>query len=143
VSPKITTITEGSKIKIPIITDVFPLSKRWGGRPAALPGEALATQPQCVLSCKACALCSIQHTHIIWSVTLGNKEVKQKHSVGERVRLLRQGRGWTQRQLEQRSGLERAFLSRLENGRTDLTLSSLEKIAGAFGLSVSELLKGL
>lgn len=70
-------------------------------------------------------------------------DVKKKNALGERVRLLRSNRGWTQRQLEQRSGLERAFLSRLENGRTDLTLSSLEKIAAAFGLAVSELLKGL
>jgi len=42
-----------------------------------------------------------------------------------------------------RAGLERAFLSRLENGRSDLTLSSLEKLADAFGLTISELTKGL
>jgi transcriptional regulator with XRE-family HTH domain len=40
-------------------------------------------------------------------------------------------------------GLERAFLSLLENGRSDLTLSSLEKLADAFGLTISELMKGL
>jgi len=37
--------------------------------------------------------------------------------------------------------VDRAYISNIENGRMNPTLSTLEKIAGALGISSSELLK--
>lgn len=45
----------------------------------------------------------------------------------------------TQEELARRSGVSRAYLSRLEMGRHDPPLSRLRKIAKALGVKVSEL----
>ena len=38
-------------------------------------------------------------------------------------------------------GVDRSYVSNIENGRMNPTLSTLEKIGGALGISSSELLK--
>ncbi len=43
--------------------------------------------------------------------------------------------------LAKKLGVDRAYISNVENGRMNPTLSTLEKIAKALGISSSELLK--
>ena len=55
--------------------------------------------------------------------------------------MLRSKRGWTQQQLADMAQIAREHLSRLENGEHEMGLFVLERIAKAFGISPSELLR--
>ena len=62
---------------------------------------------------------------------------------GKRVRTLRLDRGWTQEELAHRSGLNRSYMSEVERGISDVSLSTLQKIAKTLGISLAELLEGV
>ncbi len=62
-------------------------------------------------------------------------------SVAMRITQLRTKRKWTKRELAQRAGLSYGYLWRLEAARQDPTLTVLEKLAKALGVSVGELLR--
>jgi putative transcriptional regulator len=59
------------------------------------------------------------------------------------VRRLRKKRDWKLVDLSVETGLGRVFLSNLENGKHEPKLSTIKKLADAFGLTASQLLKGL
>ena len=59
--------------------------------------------------------------------------------VGERLRRLREEKKLSQRQVEDRSGLLRAYLSRVENGHTVPSIETLEKWAKALGVPMYQL----
>ena len=63
--------------------------------------------------------------------------------LGKRVRALRLDRGWTQEELAHRSGLNRSYMSEVERGRSDVSLTTLQKIARPLGISLAELLTGI
>jgi len=60
-------------------------------------------------------------------------------SVGTQLRLLRRARRQTLRDVAGRAGVSESFLSQLERGRTGATIASLQGIAGALGVEVSDL----
>lgn len=62
---------------------------------------------------------------------------------GKRVRALRLDHGWTQEELAHRSGLNRSYMSEVERGISDVSLSTLQKIAKTLGISLAELLTGI
>jgi transcriptional regulator with XRE-family HTH domain len=57
-------------------------------------------------------------------------------AIGARVRSLRQERGWTLKELGQEAELSHPFLSQLERGLARPSVSSVERIARAFGVPV-------
>jgi len=59
---------------------------------------------------------------------------------GKRLRALRKKHGLTQEVLSHRLGLERTYLSDVENGRMNISLLNLEIIAQGFSLTLSKLL---
>lgn len=59
--------------------------------------------------------------------------------MGRRIRILRTEKGWTQQLLTDHAQIERAHLSRLEDGRREAGLRVLERIADALGVDVVEL----
>ena len=61
--------------------------------------------------------------------------------LGENLRNWRLKKKMSQGDLATALGVDRAYISNIENGRMNPTLSTLEKIAGALGISSSELLK--
>ncbi len=61
--------------------------------------------------------------------------------LGENLRKLRLRKEMSQVHLATALGVDRAYISNIENGRMNPTLSTLEKIANALGVSSSELLK--
>ncbi|WP_390890501.1 helix-turn-helix domain-containing protein [Tunturiibacter lichenicola] len=63
--------------------------------------------------------------------------------VGNRIRKLRLERGWTQTYLSVHSGLGRPFISNIERGQKELCLRSLEILALAFEISLSQLMRGI
>jgi transcriptional regulator with XRE-family HTH domain len=63
--------------------------------------------------------------------------------LGERIRQLRKARKWSQIYLSVHTGLSRTFISDVEIGRKEPCLRSLETLAGAFEMKLSELFKGV
>lgn len=57
--------------------------------------------------------------------------------IGERLKLERQKVGMTQEQLAQKIGTKKSFISRVENGRTDIQLSTLSRIFNGLGKRVA------
>lgn len=60
--------------------------------------------------------------------------------LGRRVNAARTSRRMTQRELADASGLERTYISLIENGRQNLTIEAALKIANALDVSASDLL---
>jgi len=63
-----------------------------------------------------------------------------RERVAIRVKRLRERRDMTQEQLAERAGISRTYLARLETARQDPTLGTLEKLAKALKVKVTELL---
>lgn len=61
--------------------------------------------------------------------------------MGNRIRELRQAKGWSQQILADHAQMERSHLTRLEDGKREAGLKILEKIADALGVEPYELLK--
>ncbi|MBM4356317.1 MAG: helix-turn-helix transcriptional regulator [Deltaproteobacteria bacterium] len=60
--------------------------------------------------------------------------------VGRRIRELREAVGMSQARLSDLSGVSTEFLSRIERGLKGASLLTLERIAGAFGIGLKDLL---
>ena len=62
---------------------------------------------------------------------------------GQRVRRLREARGWSFTYLSVHSGLAKNTIVEVESGRTEPRLNTIAALAGSFGKTLSELLRGL
>lgn len=63
----------------------------------------------------------------------------KKNIVGNNLRMMRERRGITQEDLALKSGLTQGYINFLENGKRGYSKKSLEKIANALGIQISEL----
>lgn len=63
--------------------------------------------------------------------------------LGERIRKLRDRRGWSQEEFAAICEVNRSYMGRIERGELNLTLATLTKIGKGLGTSVSALLKGI
>ena len=70
-------------------------------------------------------------------------ESQAQLQLGERVRQLREARGWSQEGFAHEGGLGRSFAGAIERGEKDIRLTTLIKLARALGVSLSQLLKGI
>ena len=59
--------------------------------------------------------------------------------ISERLRRLREAQNLSQGDIQERTGLFRCYLSRLENGRTVPSIETLEKIARALDVPLHQL----
>jgi transcriptional regulator with XRE-family HTH domain len=64
-------------------------------------------------------------------------------ALGERIRLLRQDRGWRQIDLAEEAGIHENYVSDLEQGHKEICLRMIQSVAAAFDMTPSELLKGI
>jgi transcriptional regulator with XRE-family HTH domain len=60
---------------------------------------------------------------------------------GEKVRLLRTKKGWSQEELADKTGFHRTYIGMVERGERNLSLKNIELFAKSFELSISDLLK--
>ena len=60
-------------------------------------------------------------------------------AVGERLRAIRQLRRKTLKEIATTAGISESFLSQLERGRTNATIATLQRLATALGIEVSDL----
>lgn len=61
--------------------------------------------------------------------------------VGRKIQKLRRAKGWSQQLLADHAELERAHVSRLEQGKREAGLRALERIAIALDVEVEELVR--
>ena len=60
-------------------------------------------------------------------------------SLGERLRAIRRLRRKTLKEVAGAAGISESFLSQLERGRTNATIATLQRLAAALGIEVSDL----
>jgi transcriptional regulator with XRE-family HTH domain len=63
--------------------------------------------------------------------------------LGEKIRKLRREKGWRQIDLAQHSGVHEVHISDIERGAREICLNNLVSLAGALGVSVSDLVNGI
>jgi putative transcriptional regulator len=73
---------------------------------------------------------------------LVQREEIQKR-LGKRIQALRLKRGWTQDEFADVSGLHRAQVGAFENGRMNITLSSLHLVAQTLDVRIIDLFRGV
>jgi transcriptional regulator with XRE-family HTH domain len=61
-----------------------------------------------------------------------------KSKFGKRVRELRLSSGYSQEAFSLQCGLDRTYIASLENGKRNISLQNIERIACAFNLSLSD-----
>ncbi len=66
---------------------------------------------------------------------------KSSKKLGENIKKIRLAKGMTQGDLCRRLEVDRAYMSNIESGKKNPTLSTIENIAKALNVSVDELLK--
>jgi transcriptional regulator with XRE-family HTH domain len=71
------------------------------------------------------------------------RRVLTGESLGQRIARLRRAREWSQRELADHAKLGRSFLARIETDVQEPTLTTLQRIANAVDLDVSELVADL
>lgn len=61
--------------------------------------------------------------------------------LGQNIKRIREGRGMSQGDISRKLDMDRGYISSVENGRKNPTIETLDKIAGALGISVHDLIK--
>jgi len=60
---------------------------------------------------------------------------------GNKIRELRNVKGWSQETLADKTGFHRTYIGMIERGERNLSLKNVEIFADCFGLTISDLLK--
>lgn len=60
---------------------------------------------------------------------------------GEKVKLLRKQKGWSQEKLAHKANLDRTYVPGIEAGKRNVSLVVIEKLATALNVDLIELLK--
>ncbi len=61
-----------------------------------------------------------------------------KEKVGQRIKELRKKQGLSQEEFAFKCELDRTYITSLERGKRNISLTNLEKIAKAFNMTLSE-----
>lgn len=64
-------------------------------------------------------------------------------SFGEKVKIYRGQKGWSQETLAHKSGFHRTYIGRVERGERNLSLKNAEQIANTLNVSLSDMFKGI
>ena len=62
---------------------------------------------------------------------------------GQRIRKLRVRKGWSQVEMAHLFGIDRGHISDMERGKKNVCLPMMEVLSKGFGISVSELMRGV
>ena len=63
--------------------------------------------------------------------------------IGTNIRKLRNGKKWSQEQLAAEAGIDRSYLSEIENGQKNLSVIMLHQIAVALGAKMASLFNNI
>ncbi len=73
----------------------------------------------------------------------GKAKVRARVRFAQRLRIQRQDRGLSQEELADRAGLHRTYVGSVERAERNISIDSMERLAEALGLDVSDLLAPL
>lgn len=59
--------------------------------------------------------------------------------IGERIKSIRENKGLTQQQVSDECDFEKSTISRIESGRTNITIKNLYKLSKALGVKMKDL----
>ena len=59
-------------------------------------------------------------------------------NLGDSIRKIRLARGISQGEMQKRTGILRSYLSRVENGHTVPSFATLQRLAGAMGVTLAD-----
>lgn len=62
---------------------------------------------------------------------------------GQKIRDLRTKEGLSQEKFALKIGMDRTYYASVENGNRNISLMNIKKISDGFGISISELFRGL
>lgn len=62
---------------------------------------------------------------------------------GQRIRELRNEKGMSQEKFALSIEMDRTYYASVENGKRNISLNNIEKIAKGFGITLEELFKGM
>ncbi len=62
-----------------------------------------------------------------------------RQQFGERIRVLRKSRKWTQEDLGERAGLHYTYVGQVERGEPNLSIDNIEKLASGLGVTPADL----
>lgn len=68
-------------------------------------------------------------------------EQNVKKSIGDRIRSMRNEKGWSQEELAHRADLHPSHMGQIERGETGFTIDSLEKVIKALDTTFEELFR--
>lgn len=69
------------------------------------------------------------------------EDIKQFYlDIGERVKIIRKAKKWSQSRLAEKSGLSQSYVSEIESGKARITIDVLVDICNAFGVTPNILL---
>lgn len=63
--------------------------------------------------------------------------------LGENISKIRKEKGLSQEELALRAGIDKSYISHVENGLKNITCYKLNQIAKALGVKITELLEGV
>ncbi len=67
--------------------------------------------------------------------------MNESEKLGENLKRIRTAKEISQGEISRILGVDKSFVSNIENGKTNPTLATIAKIAKAIGVSVGELMK--
>jgi transcriptional regulator with XRE-family HTH domain len=67
--------------------------------------------------------------------------MNESEKLGKNLKRIRTDKGISQGEIGRILGVDKGFVSNIENGKTNPTLATIAKIAKAIGVSVGELMK--
>lgn len=65
----------------------------------------------------------------------------ESEKLGQNLKRIRTEKGISQNKIARTLDIDRAFISNIENGKTNPTLATIAKIAKAIGVSIGELMR--
>jgi transcriptional regulator with XRE-family HTH domain len=64
--------------------------------------------------------------------------VEIKSKLGQRIRLLREAQGLSQKNFAYASDLDRSYIASVENGQRNISIVNIDKIVKALGISIQD-----
>lgn len=80
----------------------------------------------------------VVYYNLVWYTLLMKEDSKR---LGENLKEIRIGKNITQSELAEKLGADKSFVSNIEKGKTNPTLSTITSLAKALAVSTNELLK--
>lgn len=88
-----------------------------------------------------CDLSSVDFDTFLLKINMEIVVIKEEF--GKRVRELRKQTGLSQEKFALQVDLDRTYIASIENGKRNVSLENIEKLARGFGITISEMFKGV